>query len=160
MDSLGAMIKRHRQHKGLTLVQLGEKVSLTHGYLSNIENNNKIPTPEVLKKIAEVLDCSYSELLILAGHIGEGEIQELITRMANIKNIFGEAAEGIKDTLETVNLKSILIQESELRYDMHNLTDNDRQAIITFIEEILLKIGSEEQTVNKFEFNQKNIKKE
>lgn len=73
METLGSSIKKHRQVKKMTLVQLGKAVSLTHGYLSNIENDNKVPTPEVLKKISEALECSYMDLMIKAGYINDEE---------------------------------------------------------------------------------------
>lgn len=80
METLGDIIKRSRKLKKMTLVQLGEETELSHGYLSNLENNNRNnPSSEVLKKIADVLEIPHSELLAAAGHLDKRTLYEELT---------------------------------------------------------------------------------
>lgn len=71
--TLGYKIKSYRKSNDLTLNELGEKVGVTHAYLSRIENNKVIPTDELLEKIANNLPYNdavdtLNEFRILAGY--------------------------------------------------------------------------------------------
>ena len=75
MSTLGESIRKHRKEKKLTLVKLGEMTNLTHGYLSNLENNIRTnPSPEVLKKISAALEINLLDLMTEAGIISEDEL--------------------------------------------------------------------------------------
>lgn len=70
--TLGNTIRNARKSYPLTLEELGEKVGVTHAFLSRVENNKVIPNDELLIKIADVLDFNDSqdflnEFRILAG---------------------------------------------------------------------------------------------
>ncbi|MFW2425255.1 helix-turn-helix domain-containing protein [Staphylococcus cohnii subsp. cohnii] len=70
--TLGNAIRNARKSYPLTLEELGEKVGVTHAFLSRVENNKVIPNDELLIKIANVLDFNDSqdflnEFRILAG---------------------------------------------------------------------------------------------
>ncbi|MDR5650023.1 MULTISPECIES: helix-turn-helix domain-containing protein [Staphylococcus] len=70
--TLGNAIRNARKSYPLTLEELGEKVGVTHAFLSRVENNKVIPNDELLFKIANVLDFNDSqdflnEFRILAG---------------------------------------------------------------------------------------------
>lgn len=70
--TLGKAIKNARKSYPLTLEELGERVGVTHAFLSRVENNKVIPNDELLIKIANVLDFNDSqdflnEFRILAG---------------------------------------------------------------------------------------------
>ena len=70
--TLGKAIRNARKSYPLTLEELGEKVGVTHAFLSRVENNKVIPNDELLIKIANVLDFNDSqdflnEFRVLAG---------------------------------------------------------------------------------------------
>ncbi|PKI11543.1 XRE family transcriptional regulator [Staphylococcus shinii] len=70
--TLGNAIRNARKSYPLTLEELGEKVGVTHAFLSRVENNKVTPNDELLIKIADVLDFNDSqdflnEFRILAG---------------------------------------------------------------------------------------------
>lgn len=70
--TLGNAIRNARKSYPLTLEELGEKVGVTHAFLSRVENNKVVPNDELLIKIANVLDFNDSqdflnEFRILAG---------------------------------------------------------------------------------------------
>jgi transcriptional regulator with XRE-family HTH domain len=54
---IGERVKRARQSKGLTLLDLARRSGLTAGYLSQIENNKAIPSVATMFKIGNVLEC-------------------------------------------------------------------------------------------------------
>ncbi|WP_068985146.1 helix-turn-helix domain-containing protein [Lysinibacillus xylanilyticus] len=93
MASLGETIREARKKLNMTMIELAEKTELTQGYLSKIENNVKIPTHEVLKKLSETLEIPYMHLMEKAGYIDEKTIIDkaidaqawLIKEIRNIK---------------------------------------------------------------------------
>lgn len=56
-------IKRLRRRKQLTLQQLADRCELTKGYLSKIENSEKVPPFDTLQKIARGLGVGVSALV-------------------------------------------------------------------------------------------------
>tara|TARA_R110002020_G_scaffold26275_1_gene84922 strand:+ start:487 stop:774 length:288 start_codon:yes stop_codon:yes gene_type:complete len=53
---LGLAVKTLRKNKGLTQGNFCETVGITQSYLSQVENGNKEPSMDVVKKIADALD--------------------------------------------------------------------------------------------------------
>lgn len=60
---IGIKLRHARQLRGLSLEQLGEKVGLTQGYLSKIENDHAVPTIASLHKIVQALEININSLL-------------------------------------------------------------------------------------------------
>lgn len=61
--NLGNNIKKLRRFKRITSTNLAQTVGISQAYLSEIENNKKTPTIEVLQKIANILNVTVSDLL-------------------------------------------------------------------------------------------------
>ena len=57
-------IKELLKEKGTTSKDLATRLQVTPATVSNINNGNHFPKPELLKKIAEVLDVDIRELFI------------------------------------------------------------------------------------------------
>lgn len=58
------MLKRIREEKGLTQVELAEKSGITREYITMIESGaRKNPTIDVLKALAKALRVNVTELL-------------------------------------------------------------------------------------------------
>jgi transcriptional regulator with XRE-family HTH domain len=69
-NEFGTYIRSLRKERGLTLKELGKTTELSHPYLSQIETGNRpIPSPDILKRLADPLGVEYEDLLIKAGHI-------------------------------------------------------------------------------------------
>lgn len=69
-NEFGTCIRSLRKERGLTLKELGKTTELSHPYLSQIETGNRpIPSPDILKRLADPLGVEYEDLLIKAGHI-------------------------------------------------------------------------------------------
>lgn len=64
----GISLKQLRIDKGLTAKELATKIGISQPYLSQIEAGSRSASLELLGKIAEAVDVSYSELLKIACH--------------------------------------------------------------------------------------------
>ncbi|MHC4664192.1 MAG: helix-turn-helix domain-containing protein [Planctomycetota bacterium] len=70
-QTFGTLMRKVRRARGLTMMEVANAVKKARGYLSNIENNNVIPSFEVIKAISETLDPEGKENLLLAGIISK-----------------------------------------------------------------------------------------
>lgn len=62
---IGNNIKVIRLKKKLTSEKLAYENEISKGYMSDIENGNRLPSLEMLEKIAEALDVDIKELFWL-----------------------------------------------------------------------------------------------
>lgn len=136
--SLGAEIKRARKEAKLTLVELGEKINSTQGYLSNLEGNKRTPSPQMLKKIATTLNVSYFDLMVLAGYF---DAEEAVER-ENIYNTSAQNQEQLKtftdelheETLQNLARlelgKFLLPETTTILLDGIELTDDEKQQLL------------------------------
>lgn len=69
--TLGQTIRDRRVEKHLGLRELARAMEITPSYLSDIENDRRVPAQEVLKTIAKELDLSVDELMALGGRLDE-----------------------------------------------------------------------------------------
>ena len=60
---LGENIRRIRKEKGMTQIELCQKLEVDRAYMSNVENGNKNPTLATIEKIAKALSVSLNELI-------------------------------------------------------------------------------------------------
>ncbi|RCW63022.1 helix-turn-helix domain-containing protein [Saliterribacillus persicus] len=58
----GKRIKAYRKLKGYTQVGFAKEVGLSVSILGELERGNRVPTLELLQKIAKTLDVSLDEL--------------------------------------------------------------------------------------------------
>jgi transcriptional regulator with XRE-family HTH domain len=70
-ESFGDRIRIARARKRLTLRQLGELSGNTASYLSDIENDRRLPSETVIRTLAQVLELDVDDLLAAAGRFGE-----------------------------------------------------------------------------------------
>lgn len=68
-ELIGQRIKRERLSKSLTQRALAERVGVGTPHISKVEAGRENPSDELLQKIAEVLDCEFDELLLMAGRV-------------------------------------------------------------------------------------------
>ena len=81
MDTFGKTIKKLRKAKGITQLELAEKIGVDFTYVSKIENDRTLraPAESTIKKMAEVLETNSEELILLAKKIPQ-ELQETIVQ--------------------------------------------------------------------------------
>lgn len=72
-EKLGEHIRRMRKERGLGLRATASKVGISAGYLSRIEGDAEKypPGEEVIRKLAEVLEDDFDELMALAGRVAK-----------------------------------------------------------------------------------------
>ena len=61
--SVGAMIRKKREEKGLQQVDVADRVGISQAMLCQIERGTKNPSLQVSKEIANVLGCQFEDLL-------------------------------------------------------------------------------------------------
>jgi transcriptional regulator with XRE-family HTH domain len=69
--SLGQWLRAARIAKGRSLRELARNLQLTPSYLSDIENDRRVPAEQVLRNMAAELDVSFDELMALGGKLGD-----------------------------------------------------------------------------------------
>ena len=68
---LGDIINSARLDKGIGLRALARKLSIAASYLSDIENDRRVPSEAVLRNMARSLDLDFDLLMQQAGRLGE-----------------------------------------------------------------------------------------
>ena len=64
MSNIGNKIKQSRQSKGLSCRALSRIARVSFSYLNEVENNNKVPTLEYVKKLEQILEVDLVNELI------------------------------------------------------------------------------------------------
>jgi transcriptional regulator with XRE-family HTH domain len=68
-QNLGSIVSRQRNRLGLTLLDLSKKSGVSVSHLGRIENAQRYPSTNVLRKIAKPLGLDENELFNLAGYL-------------------------------------------------------------------------------------------
>jgi transcriptional regulator with XRE-family HTH domain len=76
---MGAVIRRTRQERSLTLKALAEQAGLSVVYLGEIERGKKYPSAAMLERLAAALDLSLSDMLELVADELRADAQPLST---------------------------------------------------------------------------------
>lgn len=105
-ETLGAYIRQARVRQGVTLRQLASRLGITPSYLSDIENDRRVPAQEVLEGISRHLRLDLDELLARAGRL-DPETQEYLKRSPAAIRLFRRiAAHGLDEEALAKLLKS------------------------------------------------------
>jgi transcriptional regulator with XRE-family HTH domain len=70
--SLGQQVRDARVAAGLSLRALARQLEVAPSYMNDIENDRRVPSEAVLRRIASELDLDADLLLATAGRVGEG----------------------------------------------------------------------------------------
>jgi nitrogen PTS system EIIA component len=68
--SFGETIRTSRLATGLSLRNMAKALKITPSYLSDIENDRRVPSEEVLQRIAQLLRVDFDHLMAIAGRFG------------------------------------------------------------------------------------------
>jgi transcriptional regulator with XRE-family HTH domain len=69
--TLGEVLRDARVKADLSLRDLARKLSITPSYISDIENDRRVPSEDVLRQFAEFFGLSFDHLMALAGRVGD-----------------------------------------------------------------------------------------
>lgn len=80
--ALGALIRRWRRERQLTLTELAAQVPMSASNLSRLElGSQRPPSDEVIERLATALDVDPADLLRVAGrHFGGESFEEAVMR--------------------------------------------------------------------------------
>lgn len=62
-ELLGERVRELRQKRGLTQVDLGERLDIPQSRVSEIEKGSRVPNLETILRLARALDCKVSVLM-------------------------------------------------------------------------------------------------
>jgi len=97
-----------RKLKGFTIRELADRSGVSAAYISQLENGNRgVPSPEVLMKLSEGLNTSYSELMQAAGYLDQPPPAQSVSKTP-------------------INLRRFL-RENDLMFDGVLLSDVDKE---------------------------------
>lgn len=115
-----------RKMKGFTIRELADRSGVSAAYISQLENGNRgIPSPDVLMKLSEGLNTSYSELMDIAGYLETSQANQQFES-------------------NPVNLRRFL-RENELMFDGFILTPEDKE----WVERMLTVLFWKERQSNR-----------
>jgi transcriptional regulator with XRE-family HTH domain len=75
--SIGEELRKLRKTKNLTLKEVAEKAGVSTMYISEIERDLKVPSDEVICKLAKIYNVDEKELFEGFGRIPEDILEEL-----------------------------------------------------------------------------------
>ena len=96
--ALGALLRKLRRERGLTLEQLALRIPMSASNLSRVELGSQGPPPdEVIERIAKALDADAAELLQAAGRAGgDGSFERAV--LERLEEI-GRDVREVKDAI-------------------------------------------------------------
>ncbi|CAM3515793.1 helix-turn-helix domain-containing protein [Marinicrinis lubricantis] len=100
-----------RKLRGYTIREVSDRSGVSPAYISQLENGNRgVPSPEILMKLSEGLNISYSDLMGIAGYLEK------------------ELSIPKEDQAPPVNLRRF-IRENHIMFDGIVLTEEDKEWI-------------------------------
>ena len=146
--TIGEVIAEAREKKGLSQRQLAKIAKINNSELSKIEAGiRKDPSPKILRKISNIIEVNYSELMYI---IGLG--LEVTPLNYFIKNHYSKLNKEELDIAEINVLGSIensekLVSSCEEQLKDDNLTEPQRELLIHTIEDNKYQINSSKEIV-------------
>lgn len=113
-------LKDLRKGRGYTIREVSDRSGVSVAYISQLENGHRgVPSPEVLMKLSEGLNTSYSSLMQSAGYL--------------------ESDDTIKTTLSApVNLRRF-IRDNDIMFDGIVLDEQDKEWLERMISALFWK---------------------
>src|SRR5713226_7490880 len=73
--SCGEVIREARVARGLSLRELARRIDITPSYLSDIENDRRVPAEEILRALSEELELDFDDLMARSGRLGSDAVR-------------------------------------------------------------------------------------
>jgi transcriptional regulator with XRE-family HTH domain len=109
--TLGDYVRQARLAKALSLRDLAAKLDLAPSYLSDIENDRRVPSEEVLRRLSTELELDFDQLMAFAGRFGD-RADRYLKRNPTAGRLFRRLSEA---NLGEQELKKLLHQADLLR---------------------------------------------
>jgi transcriptional regulator with XRE-family HTH domain len=69
--TLGEVIRDARVAAEMSLRDLSNKLDISPSYISDIENDRRVPSEQVMHQLADALKVSFDDLMARAGRVGD-----------------------------------------------------------------------------------------
>jgi transcriptional regulator with XRE-family HTH domain len=102
-QTLGDRVRAARVHTGLGLRELARRLEKAPSYLSDIENDRRVPSEEVLHALSSELGLDFDELMALAGRFGE-QAERYLRRSPTAAVLFRRISESRLGETELLDL--------------------------------------------------------
>jgi len=89
---LGEIIRDARVEAKRGLRDLARELDITPSYLSDIENDRRVPADDVMRRIATLLNLDFDELMAVAGRFGE-DAERYLRRNPEAGKLFRKISE-------------------------------------------------------------------
>ena len=145
--TIGEVIAEAREKKGLSQRQLAKIAKINNSELSKIESGiRKDPSPKILRKISNIIEVNYSELMYM---IGLG--LEVTPLNYFIKNHYSKLNKELDiaeiNVLGSIENSEKLVSSCEEQLKDDNLTEPQRELLIHTIEDNKYQIKSSNEIV-------------
>jgi transcriptional regulator with XRE-family HTH domain len=99
--TLGDVLRQARLDKDLGLRELARHLDKSPSYISDIENDRRVPSEEVLAALAKLLGLDFEQLMALAGRLG-AETRRLVERSPEAVALFRKISSLRPDQLRRI----------------------------------------------------------
>ncbi len=143
--SVGRKIRKLREERGLTLVDLGRKAGISYTHISEIERGNTCPSLKTITKLANVLDLSVTYFftdkngVIPGGYQSQAQTKkrpELIIDEIN-RLLPGEIEflGRFLDVMKQLKNEGLLLEDAlslQINYILRQLSKEQKQAVLDY----------------------------
>lgn len=126
--TFGHRIREARLRMGLGLRELARQLDLTPSYISDIENDRRIPAEDVIRQLGVALELSFDDLMSLAGRLGD-QTERYLKEVPAAATLFRKISAD-KPSSAAVNRLTELYQTLAER----NLSQADLDAVLKALE--------------------------
>jgi len=163
--TIGEVIAEARENKGLSQRQLAKLAKINNSELSKIEAGiRKEPNPKILRKISNIIDVNYNDLMYM---IGLG--LEVTPLNYFIKSYYSglkgeELDEAEINVLGSIENSEKLVASCEKQLTKKDITEKEKELLIHTIEDNNYQINSSKEIIKliqslKVKERNKNAKK-
>lgn len=163
--TIGEVIAEAREKKGLSQRQLAKIANINNSELSKIESGiRKEPSPKILRKISNVLDVNYSDLMYMIGLGIEVSPLNPFIKDYYSKLKGDELNEAEVNVLGNKQNLEKLVLSCEEKLNDEKMLDTEKELLLNTIEDTKYQINTQIEIINliqslKVKERNKNAKK-
>lgn len=117
VDNIGKYLLEKRKEKNLTLKEVANTIGLTAGYISRIERGSSTPSKDVLKKICNIYEIDYNDVIDENGEITVDNISmgtDILELISSDKITYKGKLIGFQDRINLLSIVQTLLEIEDL----------------------------------------------
>lgn len=133
----GEYLRKVRQEKNFSINGLAKKSGISNAQISRIESGARgVPKPETIEKLANALNVSYVEMMVVAGYWDEEDLLEPLDKNKLNKNK-RTPSQNEKEFLKKLELSDDkLLEEFELTLDGETISEEEAKGVIAYLRSL------------------------